>query len=265
MPIRVGTQPILKMYAGPNILPTWSPADFTNVQYWWRADLGVTESGGSVTVWEDQINAYQLINGSGATPTKTTEAGLNGAAVIDFDGSTDFVYATTPPASRTGDFTLLGVYYIDDPTVNDSIFGVTQAPASSTTQFLWRSVLGRSEWYTFKFDAAGGSSLILQNPGTIGAHAVKGRYDASAPQIYGALDTLTETAGTGGGNTNQNWDLSVTFSAGAWVQGTAGTIYAGRYFNGKIAEMVMIYDNPGSTEMNEWKTYVNNKYGTIIV
>ena len=261
MAIRVGTQPIIRFYAGP-FVPSWTPANFTNVQYWWTADLGVTESGGNVTSWTDQINAYQLVNGG--TPTLTTEAGLNNQNVIDFDGSTDFLYATTTPASRTGDFTMLGVYYIDNPTVNDSIFGVTRDPAAGLSQFLWRSVLNRSEWFSVKFGAAASNSLILQNPGTVGAHAVKGRYEASAGDVFGALDTLTETAGGTTGNLNQDWDATVTFSAGAWVNGTFGSIYASRYFNGKIAEIVMIYDTPSSGEMNEWKTYINNKYGTII-
>ena len=44
------TRPISKP-----VIP-WSPADFTSVQYWWRADLGVTTGTGGVSNWVDQIN-----------------------------------------------------------------------------------------------------------------------------------------------------------------------------------------------------------------
>lgn len=239
----------------------WTPADFTNVQYWWRADLGVTESGGSVTVWEDQINAYQLVNSG--TPTKTTEAGLNGADVIDFNGSSDYLYATSTPAARTGDFTILGVYYTD-VVQNDTIFGISNLPAQLKTQFQLAHSSGNTLWVSRKFGAAGSFGVLLESPGTTGAQAVKGRYDASAGDEFGALNSLIEIPGGTTGNLNQGWDSGVTFAAGAWVSGTGGGVYDSRYFNGKVAEMVMIYGSPSTLELNEWMAYVNAKYGTII-
>ena len=41
--------------------PAWDPSDFTNVQYWWRADLGITTSGTGVSQWRDQINNFDMI------------------------------------------------------------------------------------------------------------------------------------------------------------------------------------------------------------
>jgi hypothetical protein len=259
MPFRLGTNRIGRLVVGEAVVP-WTPASFTNAQYWWTADAGVTESGGSVTAWTDQINGYQLVNGG--TPTLTTEAGLNNQNAIDFNGSTDFLYATTTPASRTGDFTILGVYYIDDISVNDSIFGISLSPNGSI--LILRSVLGNTAVYSNEFGTPLGSTIpTLSSPGTLGAHAGKLRYDATG-KVFGALDSLTEVAGGTTGNTNHDFDAGSTFSTGAWVNGTAGTIYAGRYYNGRVAELVMIYDTPTAGEMTEWQTYVNNKYGTII-
>ena len=46
--------------------------------------------------------------------------------------------------------------------------------------------------------------------------------------------------------------------------GQDGSVFGGRYVGMDMAEQVMVYGTPTTDEMNEWKTYVNNRYGTII-
>jgi hypothetical protein len=56
------------------IIP-WTPASFTDVQYWWRADLGVTTGIGGVSNWVDQINSFDLKQtNSSNRPTESTDA-----------------------------------------------------------------------------------------------------------------------------------------------------------------------------------------------
>ena len=64
---------------------SWTPADATDSKYWWRADLGVTLSGTSVTSWVDQIAGHDLTPGVGTAPQfVTTDTTMNNQPAISF-------------------------------------------------------------------------------------------------------------------------------------------------------------------------------------
>jgi len=254
----------LKQPPAPPVPPAWSPSDFTNVQYWWTADAGVTEAGTGVSVWTDQINSFQLEQGTDANrPTLTTSADLNNQNTIRMNGTSDFLYSTTTPASRTGDFTILAVYDLASSTPGAGIVVGTSYIIGGADGRIWLDALsGNQRIFDEGFSNLPGVGTNIESPATAGAHAVKLRY--SGTSVYYALDTLSESTKGTGGNSNQNWAASSTICTGAAVSSTAGAVFLSRYISMDISEIVYVYGTPTTDEMNEWASYVNNKYGTII-
>ena len=249
------------------VVPSWTPEDFTDVQYWWTADAGITESGGDVSAWTDQINSFDLQQSTGANqPTLTTQANLNGQNVVRFNGSTDWLNsATTPASTGPGDITMLSVYYIPtSPPGQGVIFGYSAVGSIQGRVYLDGLSGNLRLWDAFATSGNGGAYTI-ESPMTTGAKAWKYRYDASAGDAFYAYNTLTETTAITGGITNQDRSASTVVAMGALINGVVNqTVFSGRYIQMDMAESVVIYGTPTSGEMDEWETYVNNKYGTII-
>ena len=91
MAIRVGTQPILKMYVGPDIQPTpWTPADLaTAPDFWLDATdyASLTLSGTDVTTWGDisgNSRDFEAVTTEYATYDAT---GLNGMPAVVWPSS----------------------------------------------------------------------------------------------------------------------------------------------------------------------------------
>ena len=254
-------------YLANPIVEPWDPSDFTNVQYWWRADLGVTTTGTGVSAWEDQINAFTMVQNTDANrPTNTTSSDLNNQSVLRTNGTSDYLFTSTTPASRTGDFTTLMVYDLASTTPGAGVvFGVQRVAGGSVDGRTWLDGLnGNQRSLSEGFGSTAVVGTNVESPATAGAHAFKYRYDSSAGDDFYALDTLTETTKGTAGNTGQDWFTSSTIGIGALLNSTAGTVFGGRYISMDFAEAVMVYGTPTTDEMNEWKTYVNNRYGTII-
>ena len=247
--------------------PAWDPSDFTNVQYWWRADSGVTTGTGGVSNWVDQINSFDLKQTvSGDRPSETTNANLNSKEVISFNGSTDFLTTEATPASRTGDFMILMVYSFSSTTPGNGLIGGTSQFAGGGAGRIWLDGLnGNQRLFSQGLGATGNLATTVESGITTGAHAFFTKYDASAGDLFYALDTLTESTSGTAGNTNQGWLTNSTVAVGAAVtSATNNSIFLNRHCQVDIAELVYVYDSPTSTEMDEWETYVNTRYGTII-
>jgi hypothetical protein len=243
--------------------PAWDPSDFTNVQYWWRADLGVTTTGTGVSQWRDQINNFDMIQGTdGSRPSATTSSNLNGADVLSFNGSSDYMYtATTPAALSSSDATILAVWDMVSAN-NGAVMGV---PTTLNGTRFWMDTLnGNYRIFGENIYSGGGSAYTVESPASTGANAMKMRYDASAGDGFVAQNTLTETTIGTAGDVNTTWRASSTVAVGALVSGIGGGVFLSRYVEYKLAEQVFVYGTPTTNEMDEWKTYVNNRYGTII-
>jgi hypothetical protein len=200
---------------------------------------------------------------SGTKPTYTTSSTLNNQNVVSFNGTSDFLYATTQPATLTGnDLTMLGVYNLIDVKTGGMMMGVVFL--GNATRF-YVDVFSGLRILHENIASSGLTITTPENPATTGASFTKLRYDASAGDGFYALDTLSETSLGTSGDINANWTYSTTTVAmGALVRNTGGEVFGGRYVQYEMAEQVWIYGTPSTDEMNEYKTYVNNKYGTII-
>lgn len=250
--------------------PNWrTPADFTNAVYWWTADAGITYSSlTDIASWEDQINGYVLQQNVIANqPTFTSSWGnLNNQAVVSFNGSTDGLWTLTPPADFVnGEVTILSVFDLIDAETGGPVLGTMTTDGNAR---LWvdTNINNLRVFNQGMPDGVPDASKYIEQPVTTGNKALKIRYDGpGGGDGFYALNTLTETSyGTGGDTGTTSFSSLASVALGAGVEGISGT-RDGSFVNMAYAEQVWIYGNPSDEEMDSWKAYVNNKYGTIIV
>ena len=180
MPIRVGTQPILKMYVGPDI-PSWSPEDIVGVQEWWESSNGISLAGSNVATWTGQVNSTVLtaITSGNGLLYNASDSNVNNKPSLANDGST---YSSLRNTAVLSSFT---------PTQNRSLF------------YIFRANTGNS-----------GYSMIGGQTSTAGAASEISAY-TSAP---GAADTLGSYFFNGGSKPsststeNKTYCLIITYS-----------------------------------------------------
>src|SRR5436190_22046623 len=91
----------------------------TNLQLWLKADAGVVTEGTNVTSWSDQSPSVdagvQVATAAAPNTPQLVPNGLNGKAVIHFDGIDDWLtMPDTAILSITGDITTFFVVKFDD-------------------------------------------------------------------------------------------------------------------------------------------------------
>ena len=91
-------------------MPITDPTDLSNLEFWFRGDLGTTVTSGRVTDWADQSGSgggRDLTTG-GNTATHPIENTVDGFDTVQFDGSNDQIADTAFTTSISqGDFTLI--------------------------------------------------------------------------------------------------------------------------------------------------------------
>jgi hypothetical protein len=267
---------------GTNVEPEWTPADFTDVQNWWRADTNVTEVSGKVSVWEDQINGLQLIqNFTGNAqytvterrPVKSTSSTLNSQDTILFDTSSNatygtvgsYLYGASAPASNSGaDVTYLFVMdRLTPPAVNPDGEFFGNGMQNAGTNLMWIDTFNSGGDYRVVTGFVASPFSVIDTGVTPSSdEAIILRYNTSTGATQWARNSTTLstlTSGTTGGV------LSAT--SRFWVNGygvnTSGGVNL-RFNRFHMAEIVVIYGYPTSTELDNWTSYVNSRYGTII-
>ena len=229
--------------------PAWDPSDFANRKFWWRADLGVTTTGTGVSQWSDQIVGFNMIQNTDANrPTATTNANLNNAEVISFNGTSDVLYTTSSPAPMINtDLTMLAVWNLTSSTNGALMGGIVTA---NGTRFWMDTLNGNYRIFGENIYSAAGSAYTVESPYTTGPAAMKMRYQSNG-RGFVAQNTLTETQIGTAGDSNTTWRASVSVAAGATVTGTSGNVFLNRYVNYQLAEQVWIYGTPSTAEMTE--------------
>jgi hypothetical protein len=256
---------IEKLYYQSYDTTTWDPSDFSNVQYWWRADMGITEAGTGVSVWEDQINSFQLVQGTdGNRPSLTTDGSLNGVDVVSFNGTSDYLYSTSTAAARTGDWSFLVVYNLVNTRTGGSIF--SPAWYNVGTGRAWLDTLnGVIRGYNQGFGDSAGRAYTIKRGGTVeGVDTAFFYYQSNPAKFSATVKGVRYSNGSEAGNNNQGWYAGSTVCMGASVDGTGGSVFGGRYVEANVAEVVMIYGKPSDDELTRWVNYVRERYGEIL-
>lgn len=234
---------VTNFYQFPQVGPIGPPT--TGMMARWRADLGVSESGGSVSAWADQSgNGYDLI--SGTNPTLVTNS-INGHPSIEFQGNITNAYMTC------SGFTLAQPL---------SVFMVTQPVLFGGEMSAFNNIIGsNNNDLQFLYNRNGSSDL---GEGIYNYYAGSG---FNSVPFYASKDNWYSTVYAIDNTNSKVYVDGVDREPGNW--GTLGFnnivvgryMSSGQYFKGRIAEMI-IYDHTLNTdERNAIMAYVLDHYG----
>ena len=260
MAIYVGTDQILKMYAGPDVAPgpSWTPADLTDVLYWWYTDAGVTTSGGGVTAWTDQITSRTLSVQAGTPMTYTASDPLFNNLPSIYNNGT---MATLVNAALTGDiangddFTQIWIGRPDTiGSANYAIWGgetVTGGAASELAPYV-SSPDGADlpGYYRFSIGGAGRTNTIgITSGGSLIYHIIS--YDMSAGTIAQYWDSTTANQTSTGlpSSVDRN---PFRFEIGGYTNAIQ--------YKGYLLECIVMKNVPTPTELSDLDTYVTSRY-----
>lgn len=221
----------------------------TNLLAWYRADLGVTLNGSTVSAWADQSGTgdsnKNATQGTAANqPTFTaSDANFNNRPVLTFDGTTDYLKTAVWSASAS------------QP---NTIYSVARRTASTGSVFMYdgydsanRNAIF-SNATTGNITLFGGSSLntsvSILNTTRICAAVYNGVANSA---IY--IDSFTTSSATGNGGTNGLTGLTIGASNGNIS-----------FWQGPIAEIAVFSGSHNQATRQSVMEYLATRYGKVL-
>jgi len=269
----------------------WTPADFSNVNAWWRADSGVTLHPvyrSKIEAWEDKINGYIVTQSFTASatypiedrmPSTGSSSNLNNQNTVHFEistpsafpsGAPNYLYSTGSwPSIAGSDFTMLMVIDYVAPYENNEgvLMGMTDQtsvkrfyfdPFSTPNDLRNLSGLGAASLQIVDSD----KYINNNTPYFLGQY-----YNTTTADNYYYYNTTTGSLFYNGTVTNDTFATTTLFSIGGFMTGTGnlGALAIVRANDFHVAECVLIKGIPSASELAEWTNYVNTRYGSVIL
>lgn len=190
-------------------VPPWLPSDMPNVQGWWDAsDAGtVVLTGGKVSQWSSKVGANHFIQGTDSRRPTVSANTLNGKALIDHSGVTQWMDLTTRLTNVRSVFILC---------------------KWRDTSGSYRALFGDSSTFDFHGPASGSDLLSGSTSGNV-LNSSKYVDGVLTSGYLSKFLTWKQLGFVAAGN----------FTIGAFSQDRGG-IYGDRGFNGDVAEIVMM-------------------------
>jgi len=230
-----------------------------NGSRWWRADLGVTASGGNVVEWTDQFSG-SVLTANGSPPYNTTTSLINFNPTISFDGATQYFSGT----------------YADTPFSANSytIYNTAQTSIPSSTGINTILNLGVSGLSTggYLYGQGGGGAVAGSSQTMVNGSLYWSLNSINQVRLWLSYDTTTPS-------NSRFWFRNTFFTSpsswgglGTYTTGLSTTsitigsaITPGNYWFGKIPE-VIIYSNltPTTAEINKIESYLALKWGILL-
>lgn len=202
----------------------WTPSDEGSAVAWYKKDTGITESGGAVSNWADQISDHDMAQS--VTANKPTYA----SNTITFDG--DDLLVTTSQIELTGDFTV-GLK-LNDTTYANTILGDNDAV---------NQLIKYTNSTTLRFKTtAGTADLSLDGGNTFGDDYIVLTRDSNNLKLW---FNGVEQAATGA-------------RGGSSLIDSIGSRTTSDYFVGDITEVIIF-----SSTSSDLTTNVNNRLSTL--
>lgn len=242
----------------------WTPANLFP-EGWFRADLGITESGGSVSAWANQGTSGSAGNLSQATSTRrpsltSSFASLNNQAVLYFDGN-DVLYSAASSWWHIPDGNSFISILVFRP---ESISGITQPliTRSYSTQggfahridtdgrfYVYEQGVAQSDLATYTAGYSAGSNYV-----SAGLMRENGASADDITLYINGSECDNPVIGS-----YEFGDIAAT-SAREFLVGAA-TPAGAAGLTGWIAEVIHIKRELTSGEDASLKDYLNNRYG----
>lgn len=256
MPFRLGTNRIGRLGVGDI---NWYPSEIA--KYWWTADAGVTESGGEVSAWVDQVGGLSIDQPTaGLQPTLTTSANLNNQNVLNFDG-TDWLQRS--PISFASDgyaFTSIVIAYNANGGAGGSLVAQSYLGPQNARFAFWKD---GGDFKTLNQGFATPNPITLESPASIGVKVAAFEYDAAGNVRTWFNDFNTPTSYSGG---SSNLDIiqSTSLIFGAYNDTSTGVTNALGKWVGDIAEVIWVPNTLSAGDITNLQTYINIKYNLSV-
>jgi hypothetical protein len=242
-------RPVLRNYSTGSIVvaPAFTPSSVSGLILWFDADLGVTDTGGNVSSWQDQSASAALWEVISAGEEPVISAGVNGNGRVTFDDTDDMLFGDVITHS-----TVMYVY-------------VAMKPTSTSVAGEYREIVCS--------DLSGGSPLppILYLYG-----GVPGIFWGTGANKVNSAHTLSTTTpsivrfrlnvGTAVGvrvNDNSEETASHSVSAVSGWQGL-GDVGGGEPMGADLYEVIIVHrnsDNLSASDDSSIMSYLNEKVG----
>lgn len=224
----------------------FTPADISDLALWLDAsdESTITESGGSVSQWDDKSgNDYHVTQGTGANQPTTGTRTVNGLNALDFDGTSSYFDADS------------GIYSI--PSGNNTYFVVLDLDNPATGQRLLNGTVGAGTRWGAVIDPSGNRLRCVNNTSftstdvsvtfSTGVQLASFRREGST--VDGFHNDATSTDSTG---------VSVTLDdASIGRFNPAGS----DYLTGAICEILVFSRALTVSELNQIRSYLADKWG----
>ena len=226
----------------------WIPTDIAGagvtLMAWYDAQQGVTGTT-SVSIWDDQSGNANVALGSNSP--QAIGSAINGLTIIRFDGSTQYFTVTDDSTLDINSGDNLSIFALIDPT-----FGNTSHP-----------LISKAGNYRFGLeDTLGVANKAAAFVGTTNVYSADNSVTNNAAQIVGIISGegfyIDGTAGTTTSVTADNPNAAA-MEIGRVPAAVAGTTY---YFDGDVAEIVMVSGQLGTAERQKLEGYLAQKYAT---
>lgn len=219
------------------------PSDFAGLSAWWKADAitGLAD-GGAVSTWNDSSGNGNNAGGSGdARPLYRTNQ-VNGLPAVDFDGTDDWLNASSAP-THGNEQTLLAVVRLD----------------AIGSLMMIRGAVG-----------GGGISMDVATTGALGlgisaqAHTVVSGTTMTTGTWYILTGSVSASndwmrARVNGSQTQAAWTGTATTARGTRISND--TVNAAGKLNGQIAELISYQALRSDAEILALEDYLATKYG----
>lgn len=230
----IADQPMVPGAGGASsVLPF--PSTIANLDYRYRADLGITQASGTVSAWADQSgNANTLSQGTGALqPNYLATGGPNGFPALQSTGTQYIRASAAPLAGPTRNWTAFIVLNSSDntitgrPFVNGNSWGV-----QNTTGTRELVLTGVADDLDSTFSANTWELWTIQDNGT-----------NQSMRVNGSAVTLSPNNGTPGAAAST---IDAFSSNGSFI------------FKGKIAEVIAFGRTLTGTEIAQVEAYIRS-------
>jgi len=251
----------------------WTPEEMNGIVHWWRADLGVTLSSGTVTQWTDQIAGKNLTQeGSSTAPDYvSSDSTMNNQAAIEFgnggtdtDNLSDNANRITPTSTQ---FPFMWAVF----STADNSEGGYQVPlgdkstdGSSGQEFLVEfnhpSYANTISIYNYRLDSTSGVTegafAPRPNIGWIGIGVDNN--DSNHPGYFYLNSHEGRQVWDAGSYYWGEYGSGISFNVGNY--GPSGNLE----YNGRILEAGYCNEEPTEETIIEFHTYLNERYGTSL-
>jgi len=251
--------------------PTLSTAQFSNTVFmrdvpqrnpdmllWLRADQGITENSGTISSWQDQSgfgnNAAQP---TGTLQPKIATAALNGLPAIDFAKVTTNRWLQVPPgfSDLTNGVSIFVVAQSPGTVSNSRIVDFGNNTSSNNAQLYQAST---STWTFRAYNGNNGKSVETSSVAGSGYKLISvvhdGNYQATV-YVNGSQVGIKN----GAADMNNFIDIQRTGNFIGKAFGSAD------YWEGKIAEVIVIKRGVSVLERKSLESYFYYKYGSSVV